>query len=60
MPALPCGVEGCKRPRICKGWCRTHYMRVRRQGDPLADGRTVDGRSLVDGGACVLLNDGVK
>lgn len=31
-----CKVEGCeKEPRGGYGWCRTHYMRWRRTGDPV-------------------------
>lgn len=28
----PCTVEGCHRPLLARGWCATHYMRVRRTG----------------------------
>lgn len=28
-----CAVEGCGRPHFGRGWCRTHYFRVRRTGD---------------------------
>jgi len=32
----PCIIEGCKRsPQHAYGWCRAHYMRWRRYGDPL-------------------------
>lgn len=30
-----CDVEGCARPHNCKGFCRTHYLRFARHGDPL-------------------------
>ena len=26
--------HGCHRPHLAKGWCATHYMRVRTTGDP--------------------------
>jgi len=29
-----CSVEGCERQRYIRGWCRAHYMRWRRCGDP--------------------------
>jgi hypothetical protein len=31
-----CSVEGCDRPVHQRGWCRAHYMRWWRHGDPLA------------------------
>lgn len=34
-----CLVEGCVRPAIGKGWCRLHYNRWYRHGDPLGGGR---------------------
>lgn len=30
-----CGVGGCDRPYLCRGWCRLHYERWRKHGDPL-------------------------
>lgn len=33
-----CTVDGCPRPPVCRGWCRTHYARwLRRGGDPAVD-----------------------
>jgi len=29
-----CAAEGCGRPRVARGWCHTHYARVRRTGEP--------------------------
>ena len=26
--------DGCENPPITKGWCKAHYMRIRRHGDP--------------------------
>lgn len=34
---VTCSVETCERPAASKGWCRTHYFRVRRTGSPQAD-----------------------
>lgn len=36
----PCAVEGCPRPHFAKGWCNTHYYRLRRNG-------TLDLKSVV-------------
>lgn len=30
-----CTIEDCTSPAYCRGWCRTHYNRWHRQGDPL-------------------------
>ena len=35
-PAI-CAVDGCESPRRQREWCRKHYTRWRRHGDPLAD-----------------------
>jgi hypothetical protein len=29
-----CSVEGCQRKHAARGWCRVHYARVKRTGDP--------------------------
>lgn len=36
---MKCDIEGCDRPVFVKsrGWCRTHYHRWHRHGDPLID-----------------------
>ena len=31
-----CSIKGCGKPHLANGWCRTHYTRARRHGDPLA------------------------
>lgn len=36
MPEKFCSIEGCEKPRHCKGYCRMHYTRLWRHGDPLA------------------------
>lgn len=31
-----CSVDGCGKVAIARGWCKTHYYRWNRNGDPLA------------------------
>lgn len=35
-----CSIEGCESPAHCRGWCRSHYMRWYRYGDPHLKGPT--------------------
>jgi HNH endonuclease len=37
MPKGTCSVEGCEKPTRARGWCRIHYKRWWRHGDPLRD-----------------------
>ena len=30
-----CSIEDCQNPHLARGWCRTHYYRWQRTGDPL-------------------------
>lgn len=30
-----CSIEGCDNEALCRGWCRTHYKRWKRHGDPM-------------------------
>src|SRR5688500_5543103 len=34
MTERTCSVEGCDRKHECHGYCRGHYARVRRNGEP--------------------------
>ena len=34
-PLDKCSVDGCAVARFCKGYCRVHYERAKRHGDPL-------------------------
>lgn len=38
-----CSIDGCERPHLARGWCKKHYYRWRRQGDPTTVLRVVDG-----------------
>lgn len=33
-----CSIEGCAKPPRHKGWCKAHYLRWYKHGDPLAGG----------------------
>lgn len=33
-----CSIEGCQKTVFARGWCRAHWTRWRRHGDPLAGG----------------------
>ena len=33
-----CSIDGCEREKAARGWCRPHWKRWRRHGDPLAGG----------------------
>jgi hypothetical protein len=35
VPEDTCSIEGCSDPSRSRGWCRGHYMRWRRYGDPV-------------------------
>ena len=60
-----CSIEGCDRPinKIKKGWCRLHYERWRRHGDPnvllITYGCKIDGcnREHYGNGFCEVHND---
>lgn len=41
----PCLIPGCNRPNDRRGWCKDHYTRWWRYGDPLG-GRCPDGEPL--------------
>jgi hypothetical protein len=43
-----CSVNGCKIPIHAKGWCRSHYMRWWRYGDPLTPLKFIRGLSVAD------------
>ena len=36
MPNTACTVPDCERPAYIRGWCRAHYARWQRHGDPTA------------------------
>ena len=35
MPERTCSIEGCDSPHRSRGWCKKHYSRYLRNGDPL-------------------------
>ncbi len=38
MVVMECGVDGCDRLAVSRGWCTAHYMRWYKHGDPLGGG----------------------
>lgn len=36
-PEKPCAIDGCGTKANVRGWCRKHYTRWQRHGDPLAN-----------------------
>ena len=54
MAQRTCSIDGCDKPLKGYGWCRNHYERQRRHGDPLGGDptprpRPVDGLCTIDG-----------
>jgi hypothetical protein len=41
---VPCAIPDCSKPASCRGWCRSHYCRWYRSGDPLPKIRTTADR----------------
>lgn len=39
MGHATCSVATCPKPPHAKGWCKAHYLRSRRHGDPLGGGK---------------------
>jgi hypothetical protein len=35
-PRKPCTIDGCCKPQASRGWCRMHYARWQRNGNPVA------------------------
>lgn len=38
-----CSIPDCGKPHDARGWCQMHYLRWKRHGDPLGDGKTSPG-----------------
>lgn len=45
-----CKVQGCDNPAYCRGWCKMHYTRWSRHGDP-------EKKLIADSGACPAFID---
>ena len=41
-----CKIQGCERPHLARGWCKLHYYRWRRTGDPMRVERVVNGPKI--------------
>lgn len=44
MSDRTCSIEGCERPHSSRGWCRAHYSRFQRYGDPTGSGKPISER----------------
>ena len=42
-----CSIPGCCKPHLARGWCKAHYRRWQRHGDPLG-GRPRQARRYLD------------
>jgi hypothetical protein len=51
MSKRTCSIDGCEVPAIARGWCRKHYYRWKRTGDPtkLLRARVRKGHSVNNG-----------
>ena len=47
---MTCTIESCDKPAAGRGWCRKHYMRWYRHGDPLgvAPAKPIPTCSVID------------
>lgn len=54
MTVMDCKIPSCALPASTRGWCRKHYIRWWRHGDPLASLR--DGRGYLASNGYRILN----
>ena len=52
-----CSIEGCGKPHEARGWCKRHYLRWKRHGNPNS-GRTAKGAPLAWLRSVALVHDG--
>lgn len=59
-PETGCGVEACDRDYYCRGWCKGHYQRWYKTGDPDEDTpfRAYKVHNALDPGAISIDSDG--
>lgn len=48
MTRQPCSIEDCGKPVVARGWCNSHYLRWRNNGDPLGGNPSPRSRRALD------------
>lgn len=44
-----CSIDNCDKPVNSRGWCKAHYVRFLRNGDPLGGRNDLEGREWLEG-----------
>lgn len=55
---MTCTIEGCASPRYARGWCRTHWKRWYKYGNPLTQLRASPGKGTITHNGYRVFEDG--